>query len=86
MRGEASHPDVGLAELTALTSFDDGNTKTETPPDATLPTNACLSDCSIAMKTCGNGVYELGRVPVTIGQGTSMAGRLNPHQVSTMTV
>jgi cysteine-rich repeat protein len=48
----------GDGQLASSEFCDDGNTKTETPPDATLPTNACLSDCSIAMKTCGNGVYE----------------------------
>jgi len=38
---------------------DDGNTTTETPPDAaSLPTDACISDCSVNMEKCGDGTPD----------------------------
>ncbi len=48
----------GDGNLVSTEFCDDNNTTTEKLPTENLSANACISDCSIAMKTCGNGVYE----------------------------
>ncbi|MEZ4269345.1 MAG: hypothetical protein R3F39_23550 [Myxococcota bacterium] len=63
--GETCHSGIcegpavcGDGNLASSEFCDDGNTTTEKLPTSNLTANACISDCSIAMKTCGNGVYE----------------------------
>jgi cysteine-rich repeat protein len=48
----------GDGNLVSSEFCDDGNTITEKLPTSNLTANACISDCSIAMKTCGNGIPE----------------------------
>lgn len=49
----------GDGNLTSGEFCDDGNTSSESPPDASsLPADACLSDCSIDMKACGDGTPD----------------------------
>ncbi len=54
-------PVCGDGAVAPSEACDDGNTETETPPDASsLPTDACISDCSINMHKCGDGTLDSG--------------------------